>query len=134
MSSAFAVTRPVNLCEAEPAITEEQLWKGLHYQARNAGIVREVGFGYFPDVFTEIFEAHAATIMYCEMDTGKRVMNVVSYGPDDEMFLAYGFANGIPGVAADQPKPSAKDLNGIIGKTLKEAIALVRQMIKERKL
>ncbi|KAJ7686231.1 hypothetical protein B0H17DRAFT_1204436 [Mycena rosella] len=137
MSAEFAVTRSVNPRGAEPAIAEEQLWKGFHYKARNPAvfipiisltkvdegdkIVGEVRFGHSPDVVSETFEAHAATIMYCEMDTGKRVTNLVP-------------TTILPGVATDQPKPSAKELNGNIEKTLDDAIALVRRMVKEGKL
>jgi hypothetical protein len=32
---AFAATRPVNPPGIEPIITEEQLWKGLEFKARN---------------------------------------------------------------------------------------------------
>ncbi|KAJ7817344.1 hypothetical protein B0H14DRAFT_2602062 [Mycena olivaceomarginata] len=35
MPYAFAATRPVNPPGAEPVLTEEQLWKGLEYKARN---------------------------------------------------------------------------------------------------
>jgi hypothetical protein len=35
MLYAFAASRPVNPSGVQPAITEEQLWKGLEYKARN---------------------------------------------------------------------------------------------------
>jgi hypothetical protein len=38
MPYAFAVTRPVNPPGVEPVITEEQLWKGLEYKARNPAV------------------------------------------------------------------------------------------------
>ncbi|KAJ6571584.1 hypothetical protein B0H19DRAFT_1130402 [Mycena capillaripes] len=152
MSYAFAATRPVNPPGVEPVITEEQLWKGLEYKARNPSafvpmissckvtvddgkkLVREVTFGSSPVIVTEDIEAHAATIVYFEMNTGIRVTNVVSYGPNDEMLLTYGFANGIPGIPADKPKPTAKELNAIVGKSVEGSIAVVRQMVKEGKL
>ncbi|KAJ7487919.1 DUF1857-domain-containing protein [Mycena latifolia] len=152
MAYSFAVTRPVNPPGAEPVITEEQLWKGLEYKARNPTVfvpmissskvtvddgkklVREVTFGSSPEIVTEVIEGHATTIVYFEMSTGIRVTNVVSYGPADEMLLTYGFANGIPGIAADKPKPSAKELNAFFGKDLEGGIAIVRQMVKEGKL
>ncbi|KAJ7686170.1 hypothetical protein B0H17DRAFT_940664 [Mycena rosella] len=152
MAYAFAVTRPVNPPGAEPVITEEQLWKALEYKARNPSafvpiissckvtvddgkkLVREVTFGSSPDIVTEEIQAHAATIVYFEMDTGTRVTNVVSYGADDELLLTYGFANGIPGIAADEPKPSAKELNARVGKSVEGSIAVVRQMLKDGKL
>ncbi|KAJ7096629.1 DUF1857-domain-containing protein [Mycena belliarum] len=152
MSYAFAVTRPVNPPGAEPAITEEQLWKGLQYKARYPSafvpmitsckvvsdegnkLVREVTFGNSPEVVTETVEAHEATIVYFEMNTGIRVTNMVSYGPADEILLTYGFANGIPGVDAGSPKPSAKELNARVGKGVEGSIAVVRQMVKEGKL
>ncbi|KAJ6529157.1 DUF1857-domain-containing protein [Mycena vulgaris] len=152
MAYAFAVTRPVNPPGAEPVITEEQLWKGLEYKARNPAafvpmissckvtiddgkkLVREVTFANSPQIVTEDIQAHASTIVYFEMDTGTRVTNVISYGPGDEIFLTYGFANGIPGVAADKPKPSAKELNATVGKSVEGSIAVVRQMVKEGKL
>ncbi|KAJ6484456.1 DUF1857-domain-containing protein [Mycena vitilis] len=156
MPSSFAVTRPVNPPGVEPVITEEQLWKGLEYKARNpAGraiafvpvitsckviddngnkLVREVTFAGSEEVITENVEAHAAAIVYFEMNTGLRVTNTISYGPNDEIFLTYGFANGLPGVPADQPKPSAKELNARIGKSVEGSIAVVRQMVKDGKL
>ncbi|KAJ7164168.1 DUF1857-domain-containing protein [Mycena filopes] len=152
MSYAFAVTRPVNPAGSTPILTEEQLWKGLEKKAREPSIfvpiissckvtsddgnklVREVTFGNSPKVITEQIEAHASTIVYFEMDTGNRVTNVVSYGPDDEMLLTYGFANGIPGVPADKPKPTAKELNAIVGKAVESTLAVVRQMVQEGKI
>ncbi|KAJ7487886.1 DUF1857-domain-containing protein [Mycena latifolia] len=152
MTYAFAVTRPVNPPGAEPVITEEQLWKGLEHKARNPSafipmissckvivdegkkLVREVTFGSSPEVITEHIEAHDATIVYFEMNTGIRVTNVISYGASDEILLTYGFANGIPGVATDKPKPSAKELNATVGKSVEGSIAVVRQMVKEGKL
>ncbi|KAJ7637304.1 DUF1857-domain-containing protein [Mycena polygramma] len=157
MPSSFAVTRPVNPPGVEPIISEEQLWKGLEYKARNpAGrfcpgyhvvqgrrrfvvdngdkLVREVTFAGSSEIRTENVEAHAAAIVYFEMNTGLRVTNTISYGPNDEIFLTYGFANGIPGVPADQPKPSAKELNARIGKSVEGSIAVVRQMVKDGKL
>ncbi|KAJ6608279.1 hypothetical protein B0H10DRAFT_2068262 [Mycena sp. CBHHK59/15] len=149
---AFAASRPVNPSGAEPVITEEQLWKGLEYKARNPmafvpmissckvtsdegkKLVREVTFAGGPDVVVEEIEAHGATIVYFEMNTGIRVTNVVSYGPNDEMLLTYGFANGIPGVPADKPKPTAKELNATIGKSVERSIAVIRQMVQEEKL
>ncbi|KAJ6529158.1 DUF1857-domain-containing protein, partial [Mycena vulgaris] len=152
MAYAFAITRPVNPPGVEPVITEEQLWKGLEYKARNPAafiprissckvtvddgkkLVHEVTFGKSPQIITEDIQAHASTIVYFEMDTGMRVTNVISYGPGDEIFLTYCFANGIPGVAADKPKPSAKELNANFGKSVERGIAVVRQMVKEGKL
>ncbi|KAJ7460110.1 DUF1857-domain-containing protein [Mycena galericulata] len=152
MPHSFAVTRPVNPPGAEPIITEEQLWKALEYKARNPSafvpmissckvtvdngnkLVREVTFGNSTEIVTEEIDAHAATIVYFEMNTGIRVTNVVSYGPSDELLLTYGFANGIPGVPADKPKPSAKELNATVGKGVEGSIAVVRQMVKEGKL
>ncbi|KAJ7041579.1 DUF1857-domain-containing protein [Mycena alexandri] len=152
MPYAFAVSRPVNPPGVEPVITEEQLWKGLEFKARNPSafvpiissckvtvddgkkVVREVTFGNSPEIVTEDIEAHASTIVYFEMNTGIRVTNVVSYGPNDELLLTYGFANGIPGIAADKPKPSAKELNAIVGKSVEGSIAVVRQMVKDGKL
>ncbi|KAJ7152604.1 DUF1857-domain-containing protein [Mycena crocata] len=152
MPYAFAVTRPVNPAGVEPVITEEQLWKALEYKARNPSafvpmissckvtvddgkkLVREVTFGSSPEIVTEEIEAHASTIVYFEMNTGIRVTNVVSYGTADEILLTYGFANGIPGIPADKPKPSAKELNAIVGKSVEGSIAVVRQMVKDGKL
>ncbi|KAJ7727736.1 DUF1857-domain-containing protein [Mycena metata] len=152
MPYAFAASRPVNPPGVEPVITEEQLWKALEYKARNPSafvpiissckvtvddgkkLVREVTFGNSPEIVTEEIEAHASTIVYFEMNTGIRVTNVVSYGPNDELLLTYGFANGIPGVAADKPKPSAKELNATVGKSVEGSIAVVRQMVKDGKL
>ncbi|KAJ7274879.1 DUF1857-domain-containing protein [Mycena rebaudengoi] len=150
---AFAATRPVNPPGIEPIITEEQLWKGLEFKARNPqafvpmitscvvtsdsgkNLVREVKFKHAPDVVvTETVEAHESTIVYFEMNTGNRVTNIVSYGVEDELFLTYGFANGIPGVPADKPKPSAKELNAQLGKSVEGSISVVRQMVKEGKL
>ncbi|KAJ7603566.1 DUF1857-domain-containing protein [Roridomyces roridus] len=152
MPHSFAVTRPVNPPGVEPVITEEQLWKALEIKARKPSafvpiitsckvtvdngnkLVREVTFANSPNVVTEEIEAHESTIVYFEMNTGTRVTNVISYGPDDEILLTYGFANGIPAVPADKPKPSIKELNATVGKSVEGSIAVVRQMVKEGKL
>ncbi|KAF7350310.1 DUF1857-domain-containing protein [Mycena venus] len=152
MSYAFAATRPVNPPGVEPVITEEQLWKALEHKARNPAafvpmitsckvtvdegnkLVREVTFGNSPNVIKEEIEAHPSTIVYFEMNTGTRVTNIVSYGPDDELLLTYGFANGVPGVPADKPKPSAKELNAVVGKTVEGSIVVIRQMVKDGKI
>ncbi|KAJ7848646.1 pectin lyase fold/virulence factor [Mycena olivaceomarginata] len=167
MPYAFAATRPVNPPGAEPVLTEEQLWKGLEYKARNPGqfnlefwvflpthsvnnncpqpfipfisaskttfeegnkLVREVTLAN-PDhsILTESIETYAPTIVYFEMkETGLRVTNTISYGPADELLLTYSFANGIPGVAADKPKPSAKELNAGVDKALERSLSVIR--------
>ncbi|KAJ7135853.1 hypothetical protein C8R44DRAFT_869550 [Mycena epipterygia] len=150
MSYAFAATRLVNPPGVEPVITEEQMFKGLEYKARNpAGFIpmissskttsdegnkvfREITVG--GSILKEEIELHAATIAYFEMNTGQRVTNVISYGPADEMLLTYSFSNGIPGIPADKPKPSASELNAMVGKALDRSIGIVRQMVQDGKL
>jgi len=68
------------------------------------------------------------------MDTGTRVTNVLSYGPSDELFLTYTFSHGIPGVPANQPRPSAKELNAKVGPAVAHGVEVIRQMVKEGKL
>ncbi|KAJ7848647.1 DUF1857-domain-containing protein [Mycena olivaceomarginata] len=154
MPYAFAATRPVNPPGAEPVLTEEQLWKGLEYKARNPApfipfiseskttfeegnkLVREVTLAN-PDhsILTESIETHTPTIVYFEMkETGLRVTNTISYGPADELLLTYSFANGIPGVAADKPKPSPKELNATLDKALERSLSVIRGLVKEGKL
>ncbi|KAJ7135846.1 hypothetical protein C8R44DRAFT_662072 [Mycena epipterygia] len=105
MSYSFAVTRPVNPPGAEPVLTEDQLWKGLEFNARNPSafismissckvtldggkkLAREVTFGSPPEIVTEEIESHPATIVYFETNRGMRITNVVSYGADDEILL-----------------------------------------------
>ncbi|KAJ7487884.1 DUF1857-domain-containing protein [Mycena latifolia] len=152
MTYAFAVTRPVNPPGVEPVLTEEQLWKGLEYKARNPAafvpmisssnttfdegkkLARELILGNSTDIVKEEIESYAATMMYYEMSTGLRITNIISYGPNDEMLLTYSFANGLPGVPADKPKPSAKELNETIGKAVDRGLGIFRQMVKEGKL
>ncbi|KAJ7127781.1 hypothetical protein C8R44DRAFT_778791 [Mycena epipterygia] len=152
MAYSFAATRLVNPPGVEPVITEDQLWKALEFKARNPSafvpmissckvsvddgkkLVREVTFGSSPNIITEEIEAHHATIVYFEMNTGIRVTNMISYGPGDEIFLTYGFANGILGIPADKPKPSAKELNVTVGKSVEGSITVVRQMVRDGKL
>ncbi|KAJ6571602.1 hypothetical protein B0H19DRAFT_1255561 [Mycena capillaripes] len=150
MAYAFAATRPVNPPGVEPVITEEQLWKGLEYKARNPvrfvpmmsasktiseegnKLVREMTIG--NTTVKEETESHPATIIYMELSTGVRMTNVISYGPNNELLLTYGFANGIPGVAAEKPKPSAKELNVAVGEALERGLNIFREMVKEGKL
>ncbi|KAF7324074.1 DUF1857-domain-containing protein [Mycena kentingensis (nom. inval.)] len=152
MPAAFAATRPVNPPGAEPVITEEQLWKALEYKARNPQafvpmitsckitkddgrkLVREVTFGQSPEVITETIDAYESTIVYFEMHTGKRITNIVSYGPDNELLLTYSFANGIPGIPEDKPKPGAGELNAMVGKGVQHSIDVVRQLVKDGKV
>lgn len=68
------------------------------------------------------------------MDTGTRVTNILSHGPDNELMLTYSFSRGIPGVAPDQPRPSSHDLNAKIGPTVAHGVEVIRQMVKEGKL
>ncbi|KAJ6529191.1 DUF1857-domain-containing protein [Mycena vulgaris] len=149
MTHAFAVTRPVNPPGVEPAITEEQLWKGLEFRVHNpAAFVpmissskttfdegkKELTLANSGQVIEQNVEAHAATIMYFELSTGTRITNVISHGPDDEIFLTQSFANGLPGVPGDKPKPSAKELNAAIGKVVDKSIGIIRQMVKDGEL
>ncbi|KAF8211163.1 hypothetical protein K438DRAFT_1958300 [Mycena galopus ATCC 62051] len=152
MSYSFAATRPVNPPGAEPVLTEEQVWKGLEYKARNPipfismisaskviseegnKITRELTLGGSNITLKEEIETHAPTIVYFEMNTGLRVTNTISYGPADELLLTYAFAGGIPGVAADKPKPSGKELNAIVDKPLQRSLDVIRGLVKEGKL
>ncbi|KAJ7274881.1 hypothetical protein C8J57DRAFT_1312976 [Mycena rebaudengoi] len=150
---AFAATRVVNPPGVEPIITEEQLWKGLEFKARNPkafvpmitssivtsddgnNAVREVKFKHAPDVVvSETIEGHEPTVVYFEMDTSHRVLNIISYGSANELLLTYCFSNGIPSIPSDKPKPNAKELNATIGKNVEGSIVVVRQMVKEEKL
>ncbi|KAJ7866686.1 hypothetical protein B0H13DRAFT_2561173 [Mycena leptocephala] len=142
MVYAFAATRPVNSSGVQPAITEEQLWKGLEYKARNPvpfvpvmssskttfeegnKLVREltVTTASSTTIMKEEIESYAATIMYFEINTGLRITHTISYGPNDELLLTYTFSNWTaPGAAPDEPKPSAKELNEIVGRALDRA-------------
>ncbi|KAJ7886314.1 DUF1857-domain-containing protein [Mycena leptocephala] len=155
MVYAFAATRPVNPSGVQPAITEEQLWKGLEYKARNPvpfvpvissskttfeegnKLVREltVTTASSTTIMKEEIESYAATIMYFEINTGLRITNTISYGPNDELLLTYTFSNWTaPGAAPDEPKPSAKELNEIVGKALDRGLDIIREMVKEGKL
>ncbi|KAJ7714429.1 hypothetical protein B0H16DRAFT_1477999 [Mycena metata] len=143
--------RPVNPSGALPVLTEEQLWKGLEYKLRN------------PTAFVAMLSASKTIVdnglwgltlsrrrarglraavltrlerMYMEMSTGLRITNIVSYGAEDELLLTYSFGNGLPGVPADKPRPSAKELNrdAIIGKAMDKGIKTFRELAKEGKL
>ncbi|KAF7324062.1 hypothetical protein MKEN_00628600 [Mycena kentingensis (nom. inval.)] len=142
MPHAFAATRPVNTPGMTPVITEEQLWKGLEYKARNPqafvpaitsckvtvdegdSLTREVTFAFLPPgkVITETIQSYPSTIVYFEMDTGGRVTNTVSSGPDGELLLTYAFAGEIPGVPPNEPKPSAEQLNAMVGGTIEGSL------------
>ncbi|KAJ7866677.1 hypothetical protein B0H13DRAFT_2352417 [Mycena leptocephala] len=107
MLYAFAATRPVNPSGVQPAITEEQLWKGLEYKARNPvpfvpvissskttfeegnKLVREltVTTASSTTIMKEEIESYAAAIMYFEINTGLRITHTISYGPNDELLL-----------------------------------------------
>jgi hypothetical protein len=39
MAYSIAITRPVNPPGAVPVLTEEQVWKGLEYKARNPNVL-----------------------------------------------------------------------------------------------
>ncbi|KAJ7041569.1 DUF1857-domain-containing protein [Mycena alexandri] len=151
MTYAFAATRPVNTPGAAPSLTEEQLWKGLDYKARNPMV-------FFPMItetnmksdegnkferestldnghaITESIELHAPTIVYAEMSIGWRVTNMISYGPAGELLLTISSANGIPGVAPDKPKPSAQELNAMTASALEKTLGVIRELVKEGKL
>ncbi|KAJ7197716.1 hypothetical protein B0H12DRAFT_969284, partial [Mycena haematopus] len=152
MAYSFAATRPVNPPGAEPVLTEEQVWKGLEYKVRNPvpfipmisgsktifeegnKLTRELTMANSSVTMTEQIETHPRTIVYFDMNNGMRLTNTISYGPADELLLTYAFANGIPGVAADKPKPSAKELNAIVGKALEMSLNVIRELAKEGKL
>ncbi|KAJ7140356.1 DUF1857-domain-containing protein [Mycena filopes] len=79
-------------------------------------------------------ESHSPTIMYFETCTGMRITNVISYGANNELLLTYSFANGLPYVPADQPKPSAKELNVMLAKDLDRTLTMFREAVREGKL
>ncbi|KAJ7751768.1 hypothetical protein DFH07DRAFT_960830 [Mycena maculata] len=95
-------------------------------------LVREVVVG--SEVMTETIELHAAAIAYYEMNTGVRITNLLSHGPGGELLLSYCFANGIPGVSADKPKPATRELNTQVGKAVEKTIGIIRQMVVDGKL
>jgi hypothetical protein len=88
--------------------------------------------------------------IYFDMSTGVRITNLMSYGAEDELLLTYSFANGsednseihsrviclcfsrlidslVPGaVPAGKPKPSAKELNALIGKEMDKHLEIFR--------
>jgi hypothetical protein len=90
--------------------------------------------------------------VYFEADTGHRILNIISYGPENELLLTYCFPNGskfvspfvshgfelnlapVPSVPSDKPKPNAKELNATMGKNVEGSLVVMRQMVKEGKL
>jgi hypothetical protein len=42
--------------------------------------------------------------------------------------------NLVPGVAADKPKPSPKELNATLDKALERSLSVIRGLVKEGKL
>lgn len=77
------------------------------------------------------------TQVYFEMinASSTRVLNIVSYGPDNELLLTYSFANGIPGVDATLGQQlSAQELNDRIGAGVQASVDVLRQMAKEGKI
>ncbi|KAJ7604257.1 DUF1857-domain-containing protein [Roridomyces roridus] len=150
MAHSFAITRPVNPPGVEPVLTEEQVWKGLKFKAHSPDvfvpmisacktisedgnkIVHEITVG--PVTLTETAELHPNSVVYFELSNGTRMTNVVSHGAGGEIFLTYCFANGLPGVPNDKPKPSSEVLNATIGKSLEKSIEIIRQMVVDGKL
>ncbi|GAA5833044.1 hypothetical protein JCM11251_006492 [Rhodosporidiobolus azoricus] len=160
-----AFTRPVNPPGHDgPTISEEQLWKGLDFKAKNPKefvpaitecevveeegnrVVRVVRFGDGPKKREEI-TVFPPTIAYFEMypaDTPStssslpevRITNVVSYGPPpaNELLLTFSFSS-IPGVPEEQEKgKSREELNEQIGKGVEHSIEVIRKMVQEGKL
>ncbi|KAJ7457155.1 DUF1857-domain-containing protein [Mycena galericulata] len=156
MAYAFAVTRPVNPAGATTILTEAQIWKGMEYKARNpkpflpnfqsSKTISDTGNKSTVElpvegsiVLTEDIELHAPTMVYFETDLyGLRVTNIISYGPAEELLLTWAFANGImlrfPGIPADKPKPSAKELNERMGIAVEQSLEIVRKLVKEGKI
>lgn len=67
------------------------------------------------------------------MSTGGRVLNLVSYGPSNELLLTYSFSNGIPGVSPES-NLSAHELNERIGAGVQASIDVLRQMAKDGRI
>ncbi|KAJ7152374.1 DUF1857-domain-containing protein [Mycena filopes] len=161
MAHAFAATRPVNPPGAEPVLTEAQLWKGLEYKLRNplastllldecslsspsrtrAPLSRRRQKHTPPPLYVLSLQIPPVTLisvfveqMYFEMSTGQRIANIISYGPDNELLLTYSFANGIPGVPAEKPKPSPEELNAMLNKAIDRGLTIFREMVKEGRL
>ncbi|KAJ7513138.1 DUF1857-domain-containing protein [Mycena galericulata] len=156
MAYAFAVTRPVNPAGATTILTEAQIWKGMEYKARNpkpflpnfqsSKTISDTGNKFVLEstvelpvmgsiVLKEDIELHAPTMVYFETSLGGlRVTNIISYGPAEELLLTWAFANGIPGIPADKPKPSAKELNERMGTAVEKSLEIVRQLVKEGKI
>ncbi|KAJ7136186.1 hypothetical protein C8R46DRAFT_1234714 [Mycena filopes] len=145
MAPSFAATRPVfvpNLSASKDTYDEGnkvvsskqtlQLLSRTSTCCRNK-LVREMTF-VDGKAFEVKVESHSPTIMYFETSTGMRITNVISYGTDNELLLTYAFANGLPYVPAEQPKPSAKALNVMLAKDLDRTLTMFREAVKEGKL
>ncbi|KAJ7662796.1 DUF1857-domain-containing protein [Mycena polygramma] len=152
MAYAFAVTRPVNPAGTTTILTDAQIWKGMEYKARNPKLFLPnfVSSKYISDtgnrstvehpvlgsiLLKEDIELHAPTMVSFETNLdGLRVTNLISYGPAEELLLTWTFVNGVPGIPADRPKPSTKELNGRLGTEVEKALEIVRQLVKEGKI
>ncbi|KAJ7436079.1 hypothetical protein B0H11DRAFT_2365881 [Mycena galericulata] len=153
MSSAVA-TRPVNPPDAQPVLTEKQLWRGLEYRARNPAlflpnvpaskmitddgnkIVQELTVENEDrtetEVLTETVQAYPSTIMYHEVSNGLRIVTVMSRGAAGELLLTFSSANRE--LPASKPKPTAEEENARVGKVLEKTISMFREMASEGKL
>ncbi|KAJ6530218.1 hypothetical protein B0H19DRAFT_1082614 [Mycena capillaripes] len=104
----------------------------------------------FNEVLMENFEIHPQIITYLESDAREhayseltidskldhRVTNLLSYGPADELLLTFLISFGIVSsrIPDDEPKPSAKELNKLLGEYADRTIVILRQMVVEGKV
>jgi hypothetical protein len=73
----------------------------------------------------------ATSQAYFEMETGTRVLNVLSYNESHELVLTFSFVNGIPGLKPGSSRPHGADLEQLVNKIGDGAVQATIDRIRE---
>ncbi|EIN05083.1 hypothetical protein PUNSTDRAFT_146010 [Punctularia strigosozonata HHB-11173 SS5] len=147
---SISATRPVNPPGCSTVLTEAQLWAGLEIKIRDPTtfvetvtycelaedhgdqIVRKVKFGNDPELVSEPCWFYPNTMARGTYPNGGFVEDVVSYGPNDELYLSFNCIDVLPGELNGGPEPPPPNVVAArVGAEIERALRRIRELVED---
>jgi hypothetical protein len=71
------------------------------------------------------------TQAYFELESGTRVLNILSYDSDMSLVLTFSFVNGVPGLQPGAPTPQGAELKALCDRIGQGAVQSTIDRIRE---
>ncbi|EIN05082.1 hypothetical protein PUNSTDRAFT_55011 [Punctularia strigosozonata HHB-11173 SS5] len=149
---SISATRPVNPPGCSIVLTEAQVWEGLEIKLRHPTtfvdlitfselaedhgdkIVRNIRLKGNPTLISEPCWFYANTMARGTYPNGEFIEDVISYGPNDELYFSITCINILVG-GLGEPEggepPSAKVVAARLGAEIEKALQRIRELVED---